>query len=32
MRIEWYYDEDWFEREALIVGACEEEVGFGGWD
>jgi hypothetical protein len=32
MSVERDDDEDWFEWETLVVGACEEEVRFGGWD
>ena len=32
MCIDWYYDEYWFERYALVVRSREEEVGLAGWD
>jgi hypothetical protein len=32
MSVERDDDENWLEGEALIVGACEEEVRLGGWD
>lgn len=30
MRPQWDDDEDGFEGQALVIGACEEEVGFAG--